>query len=327
MITFEKQKVIKPTERNSGASEYTLYRGDSTDTKPIVAQPGDVFEEYDTGKSYVCSRDAKGRTVWTEDANAKRQTPSAGGGGSAYTLPTASASTKGGVKIGSGLTMTGEVLSVTGGGSSGGAEKFVVTLTQDNDTWTADKTIVEIAEAYDGNVVVASVPTEAGISAEIPCTFATNDTMTGCLFSGVVGLELSSVGVINVMGISQNDSDEWGVSFLDDQTVPPHSAFNNGQVLGVSSGSLDWVDHYNPLFVSLTQDKTNTNQYEGNKTFKQIYDAYITGQKVMFSYSGSYGDVFYANYDGVAYEITAHFDGDNVTGEGGANDLFSFTTK
>lgn len=35
----------------------------------------------------------------------------AGGGGSQYTLPTASANTKGGVKIGSGLTMTGEVLS------------------------------------------------------------------------------------------------------------------------------------------------------------------------------------------------------------------------
>lgn len=35
-----------------------------------------------------------------------------GGGGGGYTLPTASADTKGGVKIGDGLTMTGEVLSV-----------------------------------------------------------------------------------------------------------------------------------------------------------------------------------------------------------------------
>lgn len=35
-----------------------------------------------------------------------------GGGGGSYTLPTASGSTKGGVKIGSGLKMTGEVLSV-----------------------------------------------------------------------------------------------------------------------------------------------------------------------------------------------------------------------
>ena len=42
-----------------------------------------------------------------------------GGGGGGYTLPTASAEIKGGVKIGSGLTMTGEVLSVTGGGGGG----------------------------------------------------------------------------------------------------------------------------------------------------------------------------------------------------------------
>lgn len=34
-----------------------------------------------------------------------------GSGGSSYELPTASANEKGGVKIGSGLTMTGEVLS------------------------------------------------------------------------------------------------------------------------------------------------------------------------------------------------------------------------
>ena len=33
------------------------------------------------------------------------------GGGGGYTLPTASSDTKGGVKIGDGLTMTGEVLS------------------------------------------------------------------------------------------------------------------------------------------------------------------------------------------------------------------------
>ena len=35
-----------------------------------------------------------------------------------YTLPTASADTKGGVKIGSGLQMNGDVLSATGGGTA-----------------------------------------------------------------------------------------------------------------------------------------------------------------------------------------------------------------
>lgn len=44
---------------------------------------------------------------------------SGGGGGGSYVLPTASASVKGGVKIGSGLQMDGEVLSATGGGGGG----------------------------------------------------------------------------------------------------------------------------------------------------------------------------------------------------------------
>lgn len=42
-----------------------------------------------------------------------------GSGGGEYVLPTASATVKGGVKIGSGLQMTGEVLSVIGGGGGG----------------------------------------------------------------------------------------------------------------------------------------------------------------------------------------------------------------
>lgn len=39
-------------------------------------------------------------------------------GGGDYVLPTASATVKGGIKVGSGLTMTGDVLSATGGGGS-----------------------------------------------------------------------------------------------------------------------------------------------------------------------------------------------------------------
>ena len=135
MITFEKQKVIKPTERNSGASEYTLYRGEATDTKPIVAQPGDVFEEYDTGKVYVCSRDAKNRTKWTEDASAKRQTESGQTG-----LPSVTS------------TDNGKVLTVSNGAwaaavASGGGTQMLVTLTDVEGTMTADKTFGEIHTA------------------------------------------------------------------------------------------------------------------------------------------------------------------------------------
>ena len=41
-----------------------------------------------------------------------------GGGGGSYTLPTASPTTKGGVKIGAGLQMEGDVLNATGGSMS-----------------------------------------------------------------------------------------------------------------------------------------------------------------------------------------------------------------
>lgn len=56
----------------------------------------------------------------------------AGGGGSQYTLPTASANTKGGVKIGTGLSMNGEVLNVTGG-SGGTVDKVHMRYIVEND--------------------------------------------------------------------------------------------------------------------------------------------------------------------------------------------------
>lgn len=57
----------------------------------------------------------------------------------AYTLPTASASTKGGVKIGDGLTMDGEVLKVSGGG--GGGNKYCHALFV-NSTYSNGRTII-----------------------------------------------------------------------------------------------------------------------------------------------------------------------------------------
>lgn len=53
--------------------------------------------------------------------------------GSQYTLPTASADTKGGVKIGSGLTMTGDVLNATGG-SGGTVDKEHMRYIVETDT-------------------------------------------------------------------------------------------------------------------------------------------------------------------------------------------------
>ena len=55
--------------------------------------------------------------TWNGSAWAAATPSAGGGGGGSYTLPTASASVLGGVKIGSGLTITDGVLAASGGGS------------------------------------------------------------------------------------------------------------------------------------------------------------------------------------------------------------------
>ena len=57
----------------------------------------------------------------------KRQSPGpSGGGGGSYTLPTATDTVLGGIKVGSGLTITDGVLAATGGGGGGSAEDAVL---------------------------------------------------------------------------------------------------------------------------------------------------------------------------------------------------------
>lgn len=53
-----------------------------------------------------------GGTLRFEEGAQVEDFPGGGGGGSEYVLPTASENVKGGVKVGSGLTMSGEVLSI-----------------------------------------------------------------------------------------------------------------------------------------------------------------------------------------------------------------------
>ena len=77
----------------------------STDTKPLTGiKNGSTLIEIDTGKKYLFDALSK---AWNEVVQRD-----GGGDGDSYVLPTMSASVKGGARLGSGLSITGDVLSV-----------------------------------------------------------------------------------------------------------------------------------------------------------------------------------------------------------------------
>ena len=198
--------IITSEKTNTG----TLYHfvGTSSDTKPAGTWVGEnsEFKELDTGDTYFYDNPTTG---WVKKVG---ESGGSGGGGS-YTLPTASASTKGGVKIGSGLTMTGEVLSVTGGG---GAGKFTVTFTdtESNGHITADKTLAEIVEAKEAGDIVVGVYTYFGVPCEVPCVTAfemqmDDEAVPVAAFAGPVAGDGTKIAVIT--GIPDGGGEEWSI--------------------------------------------------------------------------------------------------------------------
>lgn len=251
MVTSELQKAYNLNNPKGGYSYYTLYRGESTDTKPSYAQTGDVFEEYGTGKVYTCER-KKGKAVWTEDPNAKRQTETGGGGGS---LP-ADFPVEGSANANKfiGFDANGDYAAKNA--PSGGADKFVVTLTQENGTWTADKTIAQILEANAANkVVTCKIVYESDDVPhyEIPLSAAMD--VAGIVVFGGVSLYERSVTVV-ASGIAAIGGDTW---HIDQKEIPTST----------------------PVIVTLTAGATE-GQFVGDKTHKEAYDAFIAGQNVVF---------------------------------------------
>lgn len=150
----------------------------------------------------------------------------------------------GGVPVGQYSTISDAILACSkkySAGGGGGAEKFVVTLTQENGTWTADKTIAEIIEAYeDGQIVEAMFNDEIGISVVLSVVGEqSNEHQSSVLFSALLSLEAASY--YSAVGFSDGSNDQWIVT-VENIGIPSYSSSNNGQVLGVSSGSLAWVD-------------------------------------------------------------------------------------
>lgn len=226
-------------------------------------------------------------------------------GGGSYTLPTASADTKGGVKIGSGLSMDGEVLSATGGG----AEKFVVTLTADDSgaetVWTADKTVAEIVAAYEANKIVVCKVTLDVMPCELP-----------------------------VKSVAKYGDD-------DDDIVIFCGTYNDGEAAAVGTCVLFGTECLvettpittnAPLIVTLTEDQ-NTGNLVGDKTYREVNTALDGGQTVTFkgdisstSFACNALSCGYSNAGGPAeYSVALVFGGSVIEAEGAENDYVTLT--
>lgn len=172
--------------------------------------------------------------------------------------------------------------------SGGGAEKFVVTIT-DNAGVTSNKTVAEILAAKAaGKEVVAHVTSSAysGQVIELPLMWSfVFEQGSAVFFSGSaprLGPPLTEA-VYSVYCLAQTGQEEvWGSDFVElGEGVPSYSSSNNGQVLGVSSGSLAWVDNYAPLIVTMTEDQQTPGTYVGDKTLLECYTAFVAGRNVV----------------------------------------------
>lgn len=188
--------------------------------------------------------------------------------------------------------------------SGGSAEKFIVTLTQDEQTeeWTADKTVAEIVAADEaGKIVVAKYPVGEGMNTEIQLVVV--DDAQGVIAAIFAGIDVfnENKSVVSVACINQGEEDAIQVEEI------PIPASTNA-----------------PLIVMLTADGS-TGNFVGDKTNGEVYSAFNAGKAVVLSASVGSSTfklaVQYASYDGTDYEF-AFIDSTAIknTISGGAND-------
>jgi len=263
----------------------------STDTKPTSLVPeNSICHEIDTGKHFYCSNGE-----WKE----LPPKGGSGGGGLPADFP-AEGSTNANKFLG--FDANGDY-TAKDAPSGGGAEKFIVTLTEDDGTWTvADGvTVADIVAADAANqVVVAKYPRD-GMYVDLPLSSAVEyQGIYGALFIGFVNSGNDNK-IVSVQCTNQGSGD---VIATTEQPIPTSSSA--------------------PLIVTLTAGQ-EAGRFVGDKTNKEVYDALTAGQSVIMS-AGVGSATFklavqYASFDGTDYEF-AFIDSSAVknTVSGGAND-------
>ena len=219
----------------------------------------------------------------------------------------------GGVPVGQYSTISDAILACSkkySAGGGGGAEKFIVNI-RDSGGTTSDKKIAKIVAAKEaGKDVVANVYIGMfGVTAEIPLIYAfTAPEGQGyaVIFSAPVPNMGESIGenIYTVYGIVQSGSDD---------------VWNSDMVaVGGSTNA--------PLIVTLTVDES-TGNLVGNKTYKEVYDAFSDGRSVLAKcvVGSTYvsASVLAANETSGEYSLNVCVRGSIVVPEGTATDYLT----
>lgn len=184
-----------------------------------------------------------------------------------------------------------------GGGGGGGAEKFVVTLTKEDDTWTADKSIADICTAADANKVVVAQYEVDGANVELPMNGW--QTPSVAVISGIDG-----EGEIVFVGANDGNADVWEqtkVEFIDKYGFPAEDSANANKFLGFDANG-DYTALDNPIFkvnYILTEDLQTPGKFTATTEteYADILGAMNAGKAVCASITGdlkaTIGNSFY----------------------------------
>ena len=118
------------------------------DTAPSNPTSGDRWFDTTLGRSFVYYNDPTGDSYWVDAAPQLDSSTS----GSNYTLPAATASALGGIKVGTNLSISNGVLSAAGTSGVADGDKGEVTVSNSGGTWNINNNAITSAKIQNGSI-------------------------------------------------------------------------------------------------------------------------------------------------------------------------------